>query len=226
MSVRLSETIVPFAPAGRSPVPNGDDPLDSAGHSILGLLQRAAGMAEENSQHALGIAHKLSLQLRAAEDRIKDLEADVQHYRDRADRAEKWLHHISAEIEQQFFKPDGARAAPAPTSWTPGLRTEELGRRAGALSRAEIADLQRVANKPVGSAQGHRWLSHRAIEMTVGDGSDQQGQQSGQHEPAKKHRPVPGIEAQEPAIGGQSQGREARHYGNLFIAVCSFLIRH
>ena len=114
LPLETSETIVPFASPGRSSVPNGDDPLDTTGYSILGLLQRAAGMAEENSQHALGIAHKLSLQLRAAEDRIKGLEADVQYYRDRADRAEKWLHEISIEIEQQFFKPGGARGAQTP----------------------------------------------------------------------------------------------------------------
>jgi hypothetical protein len=110
----MSETIVPFAPPARHAVPEAGDPLDSAGQTILGLLHRAAGMAEENSQHALGVAHKLSLQLRAAEDRIKDLEADVRHYQDRADRAEKWLHQISVEIEQSFFGPADGRRAPAP----------------------------------------------------------------------------------------------------------------
>jgi hypothetical protein len=110
----MSETIVPFAPPARHAVPDGGDPLDSAGQTILGLLHRAAGMAEENSQHALGVAHKLSLQLRAAEDRIKDLEADVRHYQDRADRAEKWLHQISLEIEQTFFAAAEGRRAPAP----------------------------------------------------------------------------------------------------------------
>ena len=48
-----SETVVPFA---RNAAPPADDPLDSAGRSILGLLQRAATMAEEASQHALGVA--------------------------------------------------------------------------------------------------------------------------------------------------------------------------
>lgn len=117
MSGRLSdtsETIVPFAPVARAAAADAGDPLDSAGQTILGLLHRAAGMAEENSQHALGVAHKLSLQLRAAEDRIKDLEADVRHYQDRADRAEKWLHQISVEIEQRFFGPGDGRRELAP----------------------------------------------------------------------------------------------------------------
>jgi hypothetical protein len=106
-----SETVVPFA---RNAAPPNDDPLDSAGRSILGLLQRAATMAEETSQHALGVAHKLSVQLRSAEDRIRDLEADVRHYRERADRAEKWLYKISLEIEERFFTSVDNRAPEAP----------------------------------------------------------------------------------------------------------------
>jgi hypothetical protein len=108
-----SETVIPFvAPARHA---DGGDPLDGAGQTILGLLHRAAGMAEENSKHALGVAHKLSLELHTAEDRIKDLEADVQFYRVRADRAEKWLHQISVEIEQRFFGPSDGRPAQGPS---------------------------------------------------------------------------------------------------------------
>ena len=114
-SIDTSETVVPFVPLARNATPDGGDPLDSAGRTILGLLHRAAGMVEENAQHALGVAHNLSLQLRAAEDRIKDLEADVRHYQDRADRAEKWLHQISIEIEQRFFGPSDGRPAQAPS---------------------------------------------------------------------------------------------------------------
>jgi chromosome segregation ATPase len=113
-TIDASETVVPFARVARNGVTDDGDLLDSAGRTILGLLHRAAGMAEENSQHALGVAHKLSLQLRAAEDRIKDLEADVRHYQDRADRAEKWLYQISEEIDQRFFKPTDGRPAQAP----------------------------------------------------------------------------------------------------------------
>jgi hypothetical protein len=101
--------VVPFAPFARNAAPNSDDPLDSAGQGILILLQRAARIAEENKQRALSVAHELSLQLRTAEDRIKDLEADVRHYRDRADRAEKWLYQIAQEIEQRFFPPADSR---------------------------------------------------------------------------------------------------------------------
>jgi hypothetical protein len=105
-----SETVVPFSRNAAAPT---DDPLDSTGRSILGLLQRAASMAEETSQHALGVAHKLSLQLRSAEDRIRELEADVRHHRERADRAEKWLYKISLEIKERFFSSTEDRAPQA-----------------------------------------------------------------------------------------------------------------
>jgi hypothetical protein len=92
-------------PEAVAPAPNGEDPLDRTGQEILGLLQRAASIAEKNSQHALGIAHKLSLELRAAEDHIKKLEAELQYYKDRSSRAEDWLRQISAQIEVQFPAP-------------------------------------------------------------------------------------------------------------------------
>jgi hypothetical protein len=118
MNVFPSETVVPFA---KNAAPASDDRLDSAGQSILGLLQRAASMAEENSQHALSVAHKLAVQLRSAEDRIRDLEADVRHCRERADRAENWLYKISLEIEERFFSSADDRAPQAPVR-QPGPR--------------------------------------------------------------------------------------------------------
>jgi hypothetical protein len=99
-----SETVIPFAPAGKQTGSGTNDSLDSAGQSILRLLHQAAGAAEENSRHALDVARKLSLQLQSAEDRVKDLEADVRYFHGRAERAEQWLSQISSEIEQRFFR--------------------------------------------------------------------------------------------------------------------------
>jgi hypothetical protein len=66
------------------------------------------------SKQALDAARELSIQLQAAEDRIRDLEADVRHHEARADRAEKWLYQISLEIEEKFFGPaTGQRPAAA-----------------------------------------------------------------------------------------------------------------
>jgi hypothetical protein len=52
----------------------------------------------------MDLAHKLSFQLRAAEDRARELEAEVDYFRERADAAEKWLVLIHDEVEQTFFQ--------------------------------------------------------------------------------------------------------------------------
>ena len=65
-----SESVIQFAPTAKTAATNKGDELDSAGRSILGLLHKAAGVAEANSQHALELAQKLSHELRTAEDRI------------------------------------------------------------------------------------------------------------------------------------------------------------
>src|SRR5271169_865620 len=97
-AVNMTENpVVPFAASG--------DRLDKAGQSILNLLHKAAGVAEKNSQHALDMAQKLSHQLTAAEQRIADLEAEAERHRDRAERAEQWLHKVYAEIEERFRPP-------------------------------------------------------------------------------------------------------------------------
>ena len=82
--------------------------MDSPGRlRSVGLLHKAAGVAEANSQHALDMAHKLSHQLRAAEDRIAELEAEVGKYQEKADRAEQWLHRVYTEIEDRFLREAG-----------------------------------------------------------------------------------------------------------------------
>ena len=50
------------------------------------------------------MAQKLSHQLRAAEDRIAELEAQVDLYREKSDRAEQWLHKVYTEIEERFIR--------------------------------------------------------------------------------------------------------------------------
>jgi hypothetical protein len=96
--------VLPFAPEARRAVSNDADKLDAAGQTILTLLHKAAGVVEANSQHALDNAQKLSHQLRAAEDRIAELEAEVQSYQERTERAEQWLHKIFPEIEERFIR--------------------------------------------------------------------------------------------------------------------------
>jgi site-specific recombinase len=109
------ENIVPFAPASRDPDQNAVDALDDAGRTVMGLLQQAANTAKENCGRALSVAHGLSLQLRASEDRIKELENALQHFQDRALRAENWLQRISREIENRFLEPREASHSPPDT---------------------------------------------------------------------------------------------------------------
>jgi hypothetical protein len=80
-----------------------NDQFDTAGQTILQMIDRAAGVAEEHSRHALEMAQKFSNELRAAEDRVAELEAEV------ADRAEQWLHRVYTEIAERFLRQNDAR---------------------------------------------------------------------------------------------------------------------
>ena len=60
------------------------------------------------------MAQRFSDQLLAAEDRIAELETESATYRERADRAEQWLHTVYTEIEDRFFSPAKVVAACAP----------------------------------------------------------------------------------------------------------------
>jgi hypothetical protein len=55
------------------------------------------------------VTQKLSDQLRAAEAQVAELEAELSASRERADRAEQWLHRIYGEIEESFLQQAGSR---------------------------------------------------------------------------------------------------------------------
>ena len=57
----------------------------------------------------MDIAQKFSDQLRAAEDRVAELEAEVAAYQERAERAEQWLHRVYTEIEDRFLQQNDGR---------------------------------------------------------------------------------------------------------------------
>jgi len=100
--------IIPLGPT-RETQEEGD-PMDQSGEAIIALLHQAAGMAHSNSERAMDLAHKLSIQLRAAEEHIKELENDIGHFQGRAQRAEKWLARIYKDIEEKFFEQKTARS--------------------------------------------------------------------------------------------------------------------
>ena len=108
-----TEAAVPFAPKPNAKAEAGD-PLDRAAQTILGLLHRAAADAESNYRQALETTRQRSTQLRAAEDRIRELEAHARHHQERAERAEQWLYQISVEIEQKFLGQTEARPSQPP----------------------------------------------------------------------------------------------------------------
>jgi hypothetical protein len=109
-NAHVPDAVLRFAPVQERAANDGDT-LDRAGDAILGFLHEAATVAKDNCQHAIDMAHKLSL--RAAEDQVKDLEADVRYYKDRALRAEQWLQRIAEEIKKEFVPRNGERELPA-----------------------------------------------------------------------------------------------------------------
>ena len=99
-----SEPVVLLPPATE------DGEIDLTGQSVLSLLHQATDLAGGNSRYAVEIAQKLSDQLCTAEDwiaeleaRIAELEAEVQFYRDKSERAEQWLGKISTEIQERVI---------------------------------------------------------------------------------------------------------------------------
>ena len=105
-----SEDVIPYAPSRKTATTPTDagDPIESAGQTILGLLNQAAEAANANTKHALDVAQKISRELRVAKERIATLEADLRDHKERAESAEKWLKFIASEIEQKFFGTTGS----------------------------------------------------------------------------------------------------------------------
>ena len=96
-----SEQVLKFDPKakGRSDV----TPLDDAGQAIVAQIRTAADLANQDCDRAMSLAHKLSMELRAAEDRTHQLLAEVELWRNRATRAEEWLQTIQREIEEKLL---------------------------------------------------------------------------------------------------------------------------
>ena len=112
-STETPETVVKFAAPDLPPQSftskeqrGGDlDPTDQSGRAVIALLQQAAALSHENCDRAMSMAHKLSVQLRTAEDQIAQLRAELEHFQGRATRAEEWLQVIRKEIEERLLVP-------------------------------------------------------------------------------------------------------------------------
>jgi hypothetical protein len=97
------EQVVKFLPK-EQPRSHGT-PAEEAGQAIIAKIRKAAELSNETCDRAMALAHKLAMQLRAAEDQIRQLEADVALFRERAARAEGWLQTIHKEIEEKLVAP-------------------------------------------------------------------------------------------------------------------------
>jgi|ERR1700704_2793441 hypothetical protein len=92
-----------FAPK-QKPSQKGD-PIEEAGDAVIALLREAVNSSNENVDRAMTMAHKLSIQLRAAEDRIAQLQDEVEGLQRRVTRAEQWLETIKIEIRDKLIAP-------------------------------------------------------------------------------------------------------------------------
>jgi hypothetical protein len=70
----------------------------------VGLLQKASDVAKAKCQRAMDLAHRVSSELREAEERARKFEVEANYFRDRGARAEEWLVRIESELRQTFFQ--------------------------------------------------------------------------------------------------------------------------
>jgi hypothetical protein len=104
-----SEQVLKFAPKEKAP--NRVAQLDDAGQAIVAQIRTAADLAKEDCDRAMSLAHKLSMELRAAEDRTQQMAREVEHWQERAARAEQgaasdvvgiWRGAISGHLKVSF----------------------------------------------------------------------------------------------------------------------------
>jgi len=96
-----SVSAIPLAQHSAASIDGGR--FDAAAHVILKLLHKTAGAAEANTRRVLARSEQLSNELHAAHNRITELEGEIQHYREKSERAEEWLRKISTEIEHRLI---------------------------------------------------------------------------------------------------------------------------
>ncbi len=99
-----TEPAIPFVKVAMNEHSSDGKQLDSTGQAILDLLRKANDASEANSRRALETTETLSKQLRAAEDRIAALEGEVEVWRERSERAARWLVKIFKDIEERLLR--------------------------------------------------------------------------------------------------------------------------
>ena len=79
--------------------------VDRAGEALIAMLNEAATLFNQNRDQVADLVDDLSKRLAAVQDRIHQLQSDVEHFRGRALGAEKWLTFIQKEIEETLIVP-------------------------------------------------------------------------------------------------------------------------
>jgi hypothetical protein len=102
-STDTPELVRHFAPKERRR--DDIDPADRTGAAIIAALQQADNVSKADCDRAMDLAHKLSVQLRTVEDRVNELQAEIEYFQNRAVRAEMWLQVIQKEIEDKLIAP-------------------------------------------------------------------------------------------------------------------------
>ena len=69
----------------------------------------ARRIRDRDCNRAMDLAHRLSSELRAAEERAREFEAEANYFRERAAHAEEWLLRIHGEVQQMFFQKNEQR---------------------------------------------------------------------------------------------------------------------
>ena len=95
------EQVLKFVPKEKAQ--NKAPQVDDAGEAIIAQIRTAADLAKDDCDRAMSLAHKLSMEVRAAEDRTHEMAAEVSRWRERAVRADQWLRIIQNEIEEKLL---------------------------------------------------------------------------------------------------------------------------
>jgi hypothetical protein len=103
--------VLQFAPKQKPRVDNST--MDQSGRAIVAMLHQAADRSCDSCDQTRSEAEELSRKLLAAADRIAALEKELEHFQDRAVRAETWLQLIQREVEK--LMPSAAAMRPKST---------------------------------------------------------------------------------------------------------------
>jgi endonuclease YncB( thermonuclease family) len=153
------------------------------------------------------------MQLRAAEDRINQLEAEVELLRDRAVRAERWLLTIQKEIEEKLIAPRSGNATeqtPLPKDAEPGqvLKPQGTGR---PRREASGGAASRFGNSL--KRNGYRVrLASITLAAALGAGSIPCASQDGERPSVRNVSPPKVIRTHRPRIADDFFKQEAVHF--------------